>query len=549
LRIVVVGASTAGLKCACHARRLLPGAAITVLDARREISLAHGALPAFLAGEFPSLDALRATNYGRVRDEAFFHDVKGLDVRTGRRVVGCDLAVRTVTAVDEDSGASETFGYDHLVLAVGAASRVPAGVVPGPAVHLGHDPLHLRDLRRSLERGAVGRVAVLGGGCVGVSLAGALAETWGVGVTLFEAQDRILPEVLDGELAAVAVRALREVGVEVRTGAAVVGATTAGAGAVVRVGEEELSFEAAIVALGVGPRAEVARAAGLAVGASGGLVVDQHLACAPGVWACGDVAEVTHRLTGAPRMAGRSALAARMGRAVAEGIAGREIVFPPMVGSFALRIGETMVATTGLTASAAREAGLAPTTVWGSFADRAVIDPQRRYDAVALVSEERTGRLLGLQAVGPGAAVRRADLLATQLRADGRLEDLLDLEVCCHLPVGDLFDPLHGLAALALAVQGGGPLPVACETAVPGAVLLDVREASELVGELAAIPGAINVPLGELATRLAEIPRDRPVVVYCARGPRSFEAITRLRDEGRRDVFYLAGGVGLRSVR
>jgi NADPH-dependent 2,4-dienoyl-CoA reductase/sulfur reductase-like enzyme/rhodanese-related sulfurtransferase len=549
LRIVVVGASTAGLKCACRARRLLPDAAITVLDARREISLAHDALPSFLAGEFPSLDALRTTTYGRVRDEAFFHDVKGIDVRTGWRVVGVDPVARTVTAVGEDGGGSDAFEYDHLVLATGAASRVPAGVVPGPAVHLGHDPLHLRDLRRALKRGAVDRVAVLGGGCVGVSLAAALAETWGVGVMLFEARERILPEVLDCELAAVAVRALRELGVEVRTGARVDGATTADARAVVQVGEEALSFDAAIVALGVEPRVEVARAAGFAVGAAGGLVVDQHLACAPGVWACGDVAEVTQRLTGAPRTAGRSALAARMGRVVAEGIAGRAVVFPPMVGSFALRIGETMVATTGLTASAAREAGLAPVVVWGSFTDRAAIDPQRRYDAVALVSEERTGRLLGLQAVGEGAAVRRADLLATQLRADGRLEDLLDLEVCCHPPVGDLFDPLHSLAALALAVRDGGPLPVACETVVPGAVLLDVREASELVGELAAIPGAINVPLGELEARLAEIPRDRPVVVYCARGPRSFEAVSRLREEGYTNVFYLAGGLGLRAIR
>ncbi len=342
---------------------------------------------------------------------------------------------------------------------------------------------------------------------------------------------------------------MRDLGVEVRTGAQVDAATTVDAGAVVQVGGEATSFDAAIVALGVAPRVEVAREAGLEVGAAGGLVVDRQLRCAPGVWACGDVAEIPHLLTGTPRVPGRSALAARMGRAVADGIAGRTVTFPAMAGSLALRIGETMVACTGLTASAAREADLAPAVVWGSFADRAVIDPERRYDAVALVSEERTGRLLGLQAVGPGAAVRRADLFATQLRAGGRLEDLLDLEVCCHPPVGDLFDPLHSLAALALAVREGGPLPVACETAVPGAVLVDVREASELAGDLPAIPGAINVPLGELEARFAEIPRDRPVVVYCARGPRSFEAIARLQDRGFSDVFYLAGGVGLRVSR
>ncbi len=549
MRIVVVGASTAGLKCACRARRLLPYAAITVLDARREISLAHGALPAFLAGEFPSLDALRATNYGRVRDASFFHDVKGVEVRTGWRAADLDLAARTVVAVCEEDGARETLAWDHLVLATGAASRVPAGVAPGPAVHLGHDPLHLRDLRRALERGAVDRVAVLGGGCVGVSLAAALVETWGIGVTLCEAQDRILPEVLDPELAAVASRALRDLGVEVRTGARVTAATTAGAAATVQIGGETLSCDAAVVALGIAPRTELARAAGLAVGASGGLVVDRQLRCAPGVWACGDVAEVTQLLTGAPRLAGHGSLAARMARVVADGIAGRDAGFAPVLGSTALRVGEMMVASTGLTAAAARAAGLSPTTVWGSCPDRAVIDPERRYDAVALVSDERTGRLLGLQAVGPGAAARRVDLFATQLRADARLEDLADLETCCHPPVGDLFDPLHGLAALALAVRDGGPLPAACADVVPGAVLIDVREASELSGELKPIPGAINIPLGELAARIAEIPGDRPVVIYCARGPRSFEGIYSLQNKGFFNILYLAGGVGLRAHR
>ncbi len=526
-----------------------PGAIITVFDARHEISLAACALPAFLAGEFPSLSALRVTNYGRVRDASFFHDVKDLDVRPGWRVEAVDLAARSVTAVREDDGRREVLVFDHLVLATGAASRVPDGMVPGPAVHLGHDPLHLCALRRALEGGAIDRVAVLGGGCVGVSLAAALAETWGVGVTLLEAQDRILPDVLDGELAAVAGRALRDLGVKVCTDAQVTAASTVTTGAAVRVGGQTLAFDAAVVALGVVPRVELGREAGLAVGESGGLVVDRRLRCTPGVWACGDVAEVTQMVTGAPRLAGRTSLAARMGRAVADGIAGRSGGVSPMVGSFALRIGETMVAATGLTACAARTVGLAPVTVWGSFADRAVIDPERRYDAMALVSEDHTGRLLGMQAVGPGAPVRRTDLFATQLRARGRLEDLLDLEVCCHPSVSDLFDPLHGLAALALAVRDGGPLPVAYETAVPGAVLVDVREASELTGDLPAIPGAINVPLGELATRIAEIPRDRPVVVYCARGPRSFEALSYLRSQEFRQVMYLAGGVGLRASR
>jgi rhodanese-related sulfurtransferase len=238
-----------------------------------------------------------------------------------------------------------------------------------------------------------------------------------------------------------------------------------------------------------------------------------------------------------------------MGRVVAERIAGRAAHFPPILGSFALRIGELVVATTGLTATAARAAGLTPAVAWGSFPDRAVLDPERKYDAVALVSEAGTGRLLGLQAVGPGAAVRRADVLATQLRRGAYLDDLFDLEPCCHPATGDLLDPLPHLAALAVAEATGGPRAVATEWAAGDALLLDVREVSEMDGERPPIPGALNIPLGALADRCGEIPRDRPVVVYCARGPRSFEAVSLLLSKEFFNIFYLAGGVGLRQSR
>jgi rhodanese-related sulfurtransferase len=337
--------------------------------------------------------------------------------------------------------------------------------------------------------------------------------------------------------------------VEVCTGARVTGAVSDGAGVAVRVGADVREFDAAVAALGVTANNAFAQEAGLALGASGGLVVGDDLSCAPGVWACGDCVEVTHRVTGTPQLPGRSGLAGRMGRVVAERMAGLDARFGPVVGSFAVRIGEVVVAATGVTAAAARAAGLSAQVVWGSFPDRAILDPERRYDTVALVSEAGTGRLLGLQAVGPGAPVRRADQLATQLRAGAHLHDLMELEPCCHPAVGDLLDPLYHLAAITVAAAVGGPQAVASELGIAGAVLLDVREASELAGDWPPIPEALNIPLGELEGRLGEIPRDRPVVVYCARGPRSYEAVARLTSWGFINIYYLAGGVGLRSSR
>ncbi len=215
--MVVVGAAVAGLKAACRARRLLPDAAITVVDPRAHISLPPWGLPLYLAGEAPSLAALRSTTYGCLRDVAYFRDVKRVDVRTGWLATAIDRDARRLAVRHVADGATDHLAYDRLVLATGAATALPAGVALDAAALAGHDPLAIQSLQADLAGGRVESVAVLGGGCVGTVMAAALAEVWGVSTTLVEAADQVLPRLLDPELGAIAARVLGDLGVSVRT--------------------------------------------------------------------------------------------------------------------------------------------------------------------------------------------------------------------------------------------------------------------------------------------------------------------------------------------
>ncbi len=300
--------------------------------------------------------------------------------------------------------------------------------------------------------------------------------------------------------------------------------------------------------MGTVPRTALAREAGLPIGATGGIVVDAQLRVAADIWACGDCVEWTHAVTDAPCLLARGSLATRTGRAVGDALAGSPTPFPPVLGSTALRLGEVTVATTGLTQTAALAAGLDTAAVWGCFDDRSPLQVDRAGFAAKLVWERGCGRILGWQGVGAGEVGKRADVVAAVMRRGGTLQDLFDVEPAFSPAINAAVDPVQHLAALARTAEAGGPLAAPPGMADHGDIrVLDVRGADEVTGDLPAIAGALTIPLGELDRHLQTIPRDCTVVVVCARGPRSLEAVRRLQPLGFTRLMYLSGGMKLRA--
>jgi len=311
-------------------------------------------------------------------------------------------------------------------------------------------------------------------------------------------------------------------------------------------GGERLTADRAILALGSTPCTGVARAAGLALGDQGGIIVDANLRTSdPDILAAGDCIALVHHVTGELLHLPMGSLASRQGRVAGDVLAGLPSTFPAVLGSMAVRLLGLDVAATGLSEAAALAAGLDISVAWGAFDDRSGFHPDRQRIYLKLVHEASCGRLVGLQAVGAGDVVKRVDVFAGLLRQDATLADVLDVEWCYAPPFNAALDPLHGLAAAALNTCEGMVAQQGPWCDLSGLKVVDVRTAAEFDGaDPAAVPGSLNIPLEELRRRVDEL-SSGDVVVVCAKGPRSVEAARVLARRQGRVVRYLAGGVDL----
>lgn len=539
-RVVVVGASAAGARCASRLKRLRPDWSVTLVDRSTVYSYAACGLPYVLSGDIDALDDLRTTSYGVVRDESYFRNVKGLDVLEGHEVNGIDTGDHLLDCTGPDGPVQ--IEWDELVLATGAEPRSLPGQPDHPRVRTFHRWDDVRPLKMGLIEGKIGHVAVVGAGLVGIELSEAFRSLWGAEVTLLEAAPHPLPLLLDAETAALVSHQLEEQGVRVRCGEPVGAIETNDEGAVVWTGSEAITADAVVVAVGVKPQTQLARAAGVELGPTGAIKVDGQLATSiPHIWAAGDCIEVRHAVTGAPVNCPLGSLANRQGRVLANILAGREDRFGAVAGAMAAKAFDLEVAAAGCSLEAAKRAGLDADTVWMTTDDRAHYWPESQNLYLAAVIERDTLRLLGVQAVGAGRAVGAVDLAAQVILRGGTVDELGNLEHCYAPPFAPALTPIAVLGFVARNSAEG----VECVSplAHPSDVnVLDVR----LAEERAACPwnggNSVPIPLEELSRKVAELDRGCPWLVVCERGTRSAEAVRMLQRSGC-SAKFLGGGM------
>jgi len=534
--VVVVGASAAGLRCACRLARLQPSWDVLVVEEREVFSYGACGLPYVLSGDIGEAEEVRRTAWGVVRDAEFFDACKGVRVLPATRAV----EVRDgVLAVEGPSGREE-LPWDELVLATGARARRLPGQPDHPAVRTFHTWDDVEPLREGLIRGRIGSVAVVGAGPIGCELAEAFVAMWGAEVTLLEAMAHPLPGLLGPEAAAVATGVLKSEGVAVRCGAPVEAIEPAGEGVVVTAGGERHAVDTVVVAVGVEPAVELARTAGAALGPTGAIAVDERLATSvPHVWAAGDCIECRHAVTDGPVHLPLGSLANRQGRILANVLAGRDDRFGPVAGSVAVKVFDLEVAAVGCSLERSLAHGLDAAAVWMTTDAAAHYWPESSNLHLCLVYERGTGRVLGLQAVGRRGAVRAVDVAAQLVARGGTLGELEHLEHAYAPPFAPALDPVAVAASVALNACEGvtctGPLEPP-----PGRVL-DVRLPEEIGERRTPFREVLELPLHEL--RRAEVPGGPgELLVVCERGTRSAEAVRLLAARGV-TARYLGGGL------
>ena len=544
MRIIVVGASAAGLRAAARARRRLPDARVLVIDQSTLISYGACGMPYFVSGDIHSADKLRETPHGLIRDPAYFRSAKDLEVITETRVERIDRSARKVFCRSTKTGEASEYSYDKLVLATGASPAIVPGV-PKVSKRITtfktlQDAINLRE---SLQRGEIGKVAIVGGGFIGCELAEAFGALWGAKVVLIDMASSILPNMLDPEMASAVEAYLKTEGVEVHTNCPLEGMVESEESVTIKTPYGDFEVDCAVIAVGVRPNSELAADCGLAVGKGGGIVVDDRMATNDrNIFAAGDCVEVKHLVTDNPVQLPLGSLANRQGRVIGSNLGGGNERFGPVVGSVAVKIFDMNVAATGLTEGSARDAGFDVGCAWGTFTDKADYYPESQNIHLKLVFDKGSQRLLGLQGYGKGEVVKRVDVFAALLKNQGQLEDLLDMEFAYAPPYAPAVDPLYSLGCAARNAMLEDVEQVSPETELGDRLVIDVRQSYEVESMPLSEADVRNIPLEELRKNWEEIPADRPLVAICAKGYRSAESVRILKEKGFHDVAYVGGG-------
>ncbi len=544
MRIIVVGASAAGLRAAARARRRLPDARVLVIDQDKFVSYAACGMPYFVSGDIHSADKLRETPHGLIRDPAYFRSAKDLEVITETRVERIDRSARKVFCRSTKTGEASEYSYDKLVLATGARPIMLHGIPKDGKRFTTFKTLQdAINLRESLQRGEIGKVAIVGGGFIGCELAEAFGALWGAKVVLIDMASNILPNMLDPEMASAVEAYLKTEGVEVYTNCPLEGMVESEESVTIKTPYGDFEVDCAVIAVGVRPNSELAADCGLAVGKGGGIVVDDRMATNDrNIFAAGDCVEVKLLVTDNPVQLPLGSLANRQGRVVGSNLGGGNERFGPVVGSVAVKIFDMNVAATGLTEGSARDAGFNVACAWGTFADKPEYYPEWQNIHLKLVFDKGSQRLLGLQGYGKGEVVKRVDGFAALLKNQGQLEDLLDMEFAYAPPYAPAVDPLYSLGCAARNAMLEDVEQVSPETELGDRLVIDVRQSYEVESMPLSEANVRNIPLEELRKNWEEIPADRPLVAICAKGYRSAESVRILKEKGFHDVAYVGGG-------
>lgn len=536
-RILIVGGVAGGASAAARMRRLDETCEIVVFDRGPFVSFANCGLPYYVG------DVIRDQEDLIVASPELFRERFEIEVRTRHEVLSIDREARTIRVRDLRSGLESEEAYTELILAPGArAVRPPIDGIDLPQVFVLRTIPDSARMRAWIEDRNARRAVVVGGGFIGLEMAENLVHRR-LAVTLVELGDQVMPP-LDREMATFVERRLRERGVELRLGDAVVRFAERDEALLVTTRSgAELEADLAVLAIGVRPETALAEAAGLDLGETGGIRVDASMRTSdPSILAVGDVVEDHDFVIGGPCYLPLAGPANRQGRLAADVIRGREARFRGVQGTSVCGVFDLVVASTGATEKALARAGITdyeavhlhPGNHVGYYPGAAPIH-------MKLAFERATGRVLGLQAVGGPGTERRVDVVAMAIQMGATVFDLEQAELCYAPQFGAAKDPVN-LAGMIAANVLRGDLPLAhwSERIPDDVVLLDVRSGREFADEH--VPGAVNIPLEELRGRIDELPRDREVRLYCVVGQRSYYATRALMQRGCR-VRTLSGGL------
>ena len=553
-KILVIGGVACGPKAACRVKRLDPSVDVTIVEKGEEISYGACGLPFYLEGEVGELKDLTTTPVGVPRDVNFFKAVKGVDVKLNTEAVAIDRKNKKVAVRNVKDGTQEELPYDKLVIATGSSPVRPP--IPGIDLEGIYCLKTMEDgsrLKNAMENSPGKNAVIVGAGLIGMECLEPLLKA-GFTCHIVEKLPFVLPALLDEEMAVPLMKHISSKGVVLHCGDGVESFKDNGQGRVSKVVTEKTEIDADLVLLAIGfrPNSQIAQDAGLEVGRMG-IITDAYMRTSdPDIYAGGDCVASFNIVSGTYMYAPMGSTANKHGRIIGNNLAGWNTTFSGVCGTGVCNIMGFNVARTGLTERDAKAQGLETITSLCPAPDKPHYMKGSKLIHMKMVAEKYTGRLLGVQILGPGEVLSRVDTAAAILKGRGTVEDVFETDMAYAPPFSPAMDNLI-VAANVIQNKMDGLISSYAPAEVKAKldrgedfVLLDVRTPKELEQMKLPYDNVVHIPLGMVRKKAAdELPKDKEIVCMCKISLRGYEAARMLKEAGfdSEKIRLLDGGI------
>ena len=540
MQVLVLGGVAAGTKVAAKLMREDRSCEVTVLTKGKDISYAGCGLPYYVGG------VIQAKSQLIVNTPEKFAALTGASVKTETEVVAVHPDRHVVEAKDLNTGEVAEYGYDKLVIATGASPFVPS--IQGldlKNVFVMRTPDDAIGLREAVEAGEIKRAVVAGGGFIGLEVAENLAAK-GVKTTVIDFEPHVLPNFLDPELSEFVENRMAEEGVMPMTGVSLEGVEGDGKVEKVLTSKRGIKADALVLAIGIRPNTGFLEGSGIEM-YKGTILTDQYLRTnVPDVYAAGDCAMVVNRQTGKAAWSPMGSTANIAGRVLAKDIAGKEIVYPGVLGTGVAKLpGGLNAGRTGLTETAARAEGCDVETVVAVVDDKAHYYPGAGSFIVKLTADKATRKLLGVQVLGAGAVDKITDIGVTAISLGATVDQLAVMDFAYAPPFSTAIHPFaHSVNILMNKLDGE------LETFTPEEFAAGAAEGYEIIDCAIepSLPGKKYLNLTKVDGEVPGLGREDKLLLVCAKGKRAYLTQNRLKFYGYVNTRVLEGGTTFNEI-
>lgn len=540
MKVIIVGGVAGGATTAARLRRINEQAEIIIFEKGEYISYANCGLPYYISDVIPEKDELLLQT-----PESMWRRFR-IDVRVNSEVIKIRPDAKEVEVLNRQKGETYIESYDKLVLAPGADPVRPnlKGINSKRIFTLRNIP-DTFEIKEFVERQKPKRAVVVGAGFIGLEMAENL-HLKGVKVTIVDVADHVIAP-LDYEMAAIVHQHLKIKGVEFYLQDMVQSFTEHQGFIFVQLGSgRRIKADMVLLSIGIRPETNIVAEAGLQMGPHGGIWVDDYLRTSnPDIYAVGDAIEVNDFVTGVQTLVPLAGPANKQGRIAANNICGSNEKYSGTQGTAIVKVFDLTVAITGNNEKGLKRKAIPYEKSFTHSPSHAGYYPGAIPMAIKLLFFKPDGKILGAQAIGYEGTDKRIDVIATAIRAGMTVGDLEKLELAYAPMYSSAKDPVNiaGFTA-ANILKGDHPVFHWDEVAaldLQQTLIVDVRTEDEF--NQGTIPGSVNIPIDTLRERLAEVPQDKKIVIFCQIGLRGYIAARILMQHGYTKVKNLSGGI------